>query len=74
MARSELAMFALRWQCLCVLSAMRVDQRMGQGKNFASGQKSPEGSREELEHLDLENKPRILGVSECKSLKEWTWG
>ena len=60
---------------MCMLSAMRVDQGMGQVAAVShTRQESPESSREELQHLDLENKPRILGVSECKSLREWTWG
>lgn len=75
MARSELATFALRWQCLCVLSSMRLHQGMGQVAAVShTGQVSHEGSREGLGHLDLGNKSRSLRANVCKSLREWKWG
>lgn len=63
MARSELAMFALRWRCLRMLSAMRVDQGMGQVAVVShTEQVSHESSREGLGHLDLGNKTRSLST------------
>lgn len=59
---------------MCMLSAMRVDQGMGQVAAVShTEQESHEGSRERLGHLDLENKPRSLGVS-ARVLREWEWG
>lgn len=73
MAGSGLVMFALRWQCLRMLSAMREDQGMAWVAVVShTEQASHEGCREGCGDLDLGNKPRSLGASEHKRLRrEW---
>lgn len=69
MARSELAMFALRRQRSRMRSAMSVDRGIGWETAVSHiEQVSQEGSKEGFGHLDLGNKPGSLGTNEYKSL------